>query len=235
MKGFRDIHAHFVYGVDDGAQTYEDMTAMLDAAHQDGITALFSTPHITPGIKPFPQERFERHFRKAQNYCAEKGYDIRLDIGAELLYTPAIARYAQENELRTMGDSDMILLEFVPKTPFKEIRGAVRLMEQSGYLPILAHIERYEEMYHGNAFRLMEEADVRYQVNCQTVLKRQGFFREREIRRWFREGIIDFVASDAHNCTFRATRMREAYEALKQEYGEEYAGKLTGLNRKRGQ
>lgn len=32
MSGFMYYHAHFVYGVDDGAQTREEMYAMLDAA-----------------------------------------------------------------------------------------------------------------------------------------------------------------------------------------------------------
>ena len=32
MSGFTDYHAHFVYGVDDGAQTREEMYTMLDAA-----------------------------------------------------------------------------------------------------------------------------------------------------------------------------------------------------------
>ena len=32
MSGFTDYHAHFVYGVDDGARTREEMFAMLDAA-----------------------------------------------------------------------------------------------------------------------------------------------------------------------------------------------------------
>ena len=32
MSGFMDYHAHFVYGVYHGAQTLEEMYAMLDAA-----------------------------------------------------------------------------------------------------------------------------------------------------------------------------------------------------------
>ena len=32
MSGFTDYHAHFVYDVDGGAQTREEMYAMLDAA-----------------------------------------------------------------------------------------------------------------------------------------------------------------------------------------------------------
>ena len=52
VSGLAGIHAHFVYGMDDGAKTREDMEAMLDAAYADGITSLVATPHMTPGIKP---------------------------------------------------------------------------------------------------------------------------------------------------------------------------------------
>ena len=50
MSGFTDYHAHFVYGVDDGAQTREEMYAMLDAAASDGVRHLFATSHSTPGM-----------------------------------------------------------------------------------------------------------------------------------------------------------------------------------------
>ena len=56
MSGFTDYHAHFVYGVDDGAQTREEMYAMLDAAVADGVRHLFATSHSTPGMERFPQE-----------------------------------------------------------------------------------------------------------------------------------------------------------------------------------
>lgn len=44
MNGFSDIHSHFLYDIDDGAKTREDMEAMLDAANADGIASLFATP-----------------------------------------------------------------------------------------------------------------------------------------------------------------------------------------------
>ncbi|MFR5854611.1 MAG: CpsB/CapC family capsule biosynthesis tyrosine phosphatase [Lachnospiraceae bacterium] len=44
MMKFADVHSHFVYGVDDGAKTQEEMKAMLDAAWQDDVTTLVATP-----------------------------------------------------------------------------------------------------------------------------------------------------------------------------------------------
>ena len=79
MSGFTDYHAHFVYGVDDGAQTREEMYAMLDAAAADGVRHLFATSHSTPGMERFPQEIYDRHlallcmiFPPVSYICAEK-------------------------------------------------------------------------------------------------------------------------------------------------------------------
>ena len=69
MSGFTDYHAHFVYGVDDGAQTREEMYAMLDATAADGVRHLFATSHSTPGMERFPQEVYDRHLALARAYC----------------------------------------------------------------------------------------------------------------------------------------------------------------------
>ena len=66
MSGFTDYHAHFIYGVDDGAQTREEMYAMLDAAAADGVRHLFATSHSTPGMERFPQEIYDRHLALAR-------------------------------------------------------------------------------------------------------------------------------------------------------------------------
>ena len=48
------------------------------------------------------------------------------------------------------------------------------------------------------AVKLKERHDVLYQVNANTLLTERGYFRTRRMERWFREGLVDYVASDAH-------------------------------------
>lgn len=143
MSGFTDYHAHFVYGVDDGARTREEMFAMLDAAAADGVTHLFATSHSTPGMEPFPRELYLRHLDFARAYCREKCYDLTLESGSELLYTPAAAYAAAEHSLITLGGTDWVLLEFVPDVAAAEVETALRQITGSGYRVLLAHIERY--------------------------------------------------------------------------------------------
>ena len=196
MSGFTDYHAHFVYGVDDGARTREEMFAMLDAAAADGVTRLFATSHS----------------------------------GSELLYTPAAAYAAAEHSLVTLGGTDWVLLEFVPDVAAAEVETALRQITGSGYRVLLAHIERYPRLARSGALpRLKEQYGIRCQVNAATVLE-GGFFQRRKLDRWLKDGLVDAISSDAHNCTTRATRMQAAYERLCGILGQPDADALTGRN-----
>lgn len=228
-RGFVDIHSHFVYGLDDGARTITEMETMLDAAHADGVVSLFATPHVTPGMKPFDAEKYESHLNQARRYCRDRGYNMQLFSGAEILYTPMLQQYCMEHRLPTLGDSEFVLMEFVPGVKLQELESALTLMKRNGYIPILAHIERYNCLYRGKtAAKLKERYNVRYQVNANTVLSDQGYFRTRKIRSWFENELVDFIASDAHNVQNRRTKLRKAFSTLKKQYGQQ-AEQLMGL------
>lgn len=227
---FSDIHSHFVYGMDDGAQTAQDMEAMLDAAVADGVGCLIATPHMTPGVHPFNEERFWRHLSEARAYCQVRGYSLRLYGGAEILYTPALEHYISRHDLPTLANSQNVLLEFAPTIPFAEIAAAVDLLERNGYIPILAHVERYKALSGLNIYRLKEQSSALYQVNCGTVIDGEGLFKDMQLRRWFRDELIDYVASDSHNCRLRKTRMKSAFTILSKRFGVEYARRLVGMS-----
>lgn len=229
---YRDIHAHFVYGVDDGAKTAQDMRDMLDEAYLGGIKVLYATSHSTPGIDHFPGEVYMAHLEEAQAYCAEKGYDIRLYQGAEILYTPALKNHLERHPLMTMGDSDCVLVEFVPDVSFSELEEAVSLLENAGYTPILAHVERYACLFSPRIYRLKREHSVRYQVNCGTLVKKGfGFFKRWQFRRWFKKKLIDYVASDMHDIKARRNRMGAAARALDQYCSRAYIARMMGTQR----
>lgn len=230
MSGFTDYHAHFVYGVDDGAQTREEMYAMLDAAAADGVRHLFATSHSTPGMERFPQEVYDRHLALARAYCTQKGYDLKLEHGSELLYTPATGYAAVQRQMLTLGDTGCVLLEFVPNITAKELETALQEITGAGYRILVAHIERYPCLaQHGLLARLHEQYRLRCQINCSAVLD-SGFWQRMRLEHWVKAGLVDAVSSDAHNCTSRPTRMRQAYERLCTRVGQTTAQKLTGLD-----
>lgn len=231
MTGFTDIHAHLIYGVDDGARTRSDMEAMIDAAYADGIVSLFATPHITFGVHAFDEEGFLARLDEANRYCRARKYEMTIYPGAEIMYTPAMQQYADVRKLPSLDDSDFILMEFIPNISIKEMEAALDQMERFGYTTIIAHVERYDCLYHWNHAReIKRKFDVRFQVNASTLIHPQSYLKNRRVHSWIQNELVDFVASDAHNLKHRPFRMSRAYECLKEEFGKDIADQLTGLS-----
>lgn len=230
FSGFTDIHAHFLYGLDDGAKDRCEMEAMLDAAHAGGITDLFATPHVTPGIESFDTVLYWERMEEARRYCEHRGYALTLYSGAEILYTPAMEQYALNHRLPTLADSNHVLIEFLPDITYREMEAAAACLERGGYILVLAHVERYQCLYlRKHASSLKEHHNVRYQVNANTVLSSRGFFRRHILQDWFCRGLVDFVASDAHDCSKRPFLIKKAYDTLERLYGQAEAMRLTGM------
>lgn len=232
IHGLTDIHHHLVYGVDDGAQTFEQAMDMAAAAWQDGTATLLCTSHISPGIKPFDLDRYHRHLERIQQACFENGWTLRLLQGAEILYTEPTCRFLREKRIPTLGGTDYVLVEFFPTVEYRELYDAVTGILRAGYRPIIAHVERY----HCLASSIPKLREVRdtlgavIQMNCSTVIGGKGLFHDRRNRRLLDEGLIDVVATDAHNTSSRPTQMQAAYAWLEKKYGADYAAELTGLN-----
>ncbi|NCB35429.1 MAG: hypothetical protein EOM58_05230 [Clostridia bacterium] len=220
-----DIHHHIVWGIDqDGPKTMEDSKAMALAAVRDGITHVVTTPHVMPGIAPFDGERFRQRLAALQSWCRDQGQGLRLYPGAEIFYTPMTVQYLNEGRVPTMNGTAYVLVEFDPGERYEQIRKACGELTAHGYIPILAHTERYTTLvrHPKAALALREELGLAYQVNCSTIINPKGFWQQRFIKSLLKEGALDHIATDSHNITTRPVRMKEAIAALAR-YGAEAA------------
>ncbi len=225
---FTDIHHHLLYGMDDGAKDEQSMYQMIEKAAADGVRRIVATPHVTPGIEPFDREQYDKALKEARKYCEIHVPDMEILSGAEILYTEQTARFLLEEQIPTMADSNLVLVEFLTDIRFEKMEEAIRRLFANGYRVIVAHIERYDCLVRNpaRAVRLKEESDVLYQVNCSTIIEGKGFFVRRFINRMLKEGLIDAVASDAHGLNVRIVKMKQAWRILKYQCGAEYARKL---------
>ena len=230
MSAFFDMHHHFLYGVDDGASTKLEMQQMLVAAHKDGARIIIATPHIIPGLTPISLDLFNRQIEEARAFSFAYGLDLELHLGSEILYTYHMQRYLAERQLPTMAGTDKVLIEFPKKVSFSEIEDAVLNVLRAGYLPILAHIERYPCLMHvrQRIGYLKKEYDVFLQVNAESVLRRHDCLTSSTIKHAIKDGWIDFIASDAHDTQRRSSCLSKTYDKMEEIYGKEVADRLTG-------
>lgn len=229
MSNFVDLHHHLVYGVDDGAQSQEDMQKMILRARAEGITDLVCTSHVTPGYQPFPKEKYLKHLEDAKAYITAQGLELHLHTGCEVLYTDASARLLREGCFPTLAGSDTVLVEFTPDMTFRQMAEAATSFGMAGYGVLFAHVERYDALRNlKNVRALRDEYGVYMQMNTNTVTTKKGFFTERWVRHMLEEGYIDCVATDAHNLSSRPCKMQLCHEMLSGRYGADMADDLCG-------
>lgn len=231
-RGFTDIHHHLIYGVDDGARDLRTSVKMAELAWKTGTRRIIATPHVTPGIDPIPMEKYQSRLEELREACRKAQIELEILLGAEILYTDMTCGYLGDGRVPTLADTEYVLVEFMPGVRYDALRTALRNILRTGYVPVIAHVERYTCLSSSarRASELKRELDgVLYQMNCSTVIGGRGFFNDLHTRRMLDEGLIDMTASDAHNLRERPTRMREAYQKLRDSYDAEYAASLTGL------
>ena len=218
---YTDIHSHVIWGVDDGAETKEETFQMLQAAVEDGIGRIICTPHVTPGVYEFPEEIFQEHFWAAQEYIASNNLPLVLYRGAEILYTESTTRLLREKAVATMAGTNYALIEFSPTDRQDKIFDALQKVARAGFIPIIAHMERYPAI---REIEQVQEMKSRFramvQINARSLTRKQPFFRRGFFDRLFKEGMADFVATDTHSMPGRETCMRAGMTALKEKYGE---------------
>ena len=228
---FIDMHHHLIYGVDDGARDFSGTEKMIVDAVNNQVDTIITTPHVTPGQRPFPYEKYEAHLEEARAYLKEKKIALSLYTGSEVLYTPNTPYLLMDGRVPTLAGTQYVLVEFSPDDSFSYISEALLSVASAGYIPVAAHVERYENVKKADQLRALRRGcNALIQVNARTVISKHSFFRERYIRRIFDEGLVDFVSTDCHDLPGRRNHMLEAYSRLKTDLGEEAARALTHDN-----
>ncbi len=223
---FTDLHCHIIYGVDDGAQTLQDAKAMLIRAVEQNVRRIICTSHAMPGREIFPLETYRRHLQEEQDWCRQEGLDLQLYEGCEILWDESAPRLLKEGAFPSLCGGRYALVEFFPTTPWEEIKHAALALSIAGYYPVVAHVERYACLR--KAHRIQElsyEYGAVLQMNTHTVLTsaKVGLFGDRWPAKVLAEGLIDIVASDAHDVKERPCRLGEAYKFLIERYSRGYA------------
>lgn len=229
---FSDIHIHILYGTDDGPKTREEMFKMTDVAYKNGIRLICATPHFCPAFFGDNREASEKAFSDLEEYCKENYPDLQLFFGNELYYMRESISWLKNGICRTANGTRYVLVEFEVNTSEDVIAEGIDRLLNAGYIPIIAHAERYKRLSLGRLWALRQNG-VLVQVNAQSFNKELLTLGVRKrLKAMLDENFVDFVSSDAHGIVHRLPKIDNAYEYLVKKYDENYAKKLCCNNAK---
>lgn len=231
MSFFFDLHCHMLCNVDDGASSPEEMFAMLEMAYADGTRALCLTPHFSPYLFGDTLEESERAFAMLCAYAEKKHPDMYLYLGHELGYHGSCVEALNEGACRSLNGTRYVLVDFPETVGFFEIQKAMNRIQQSGYLPILAHTERYRSLH--SKLDWVEDfvaGGGKVQLNASSITGAWGMGARSQWKKLLARGLVHVISSDGHNLTSRQPKMSVCMEYLEKNCSQGLIEELTWGN-----
>lgn len=237
-----DIHSHILPGVDDGASNTAESIEMLKIAYEQGIRTIVATPHYGKFSESFDAETIKKVVAFLQNTAQKLQLDIKILAGNEIYYSSDVIEDLNEGSALCLGDGKCVLVEFSISTDYATIVAACRELKQAGYQPIIAHAERYIALHNLDNVKKLKNEGALIQVNADMLTElpikeeKKTLFNKHRIdmvsafknAAWklVQSGFVDFIATDAHNSTYRKPVMRDALGVIEKELGSEKISQL---------
>jgi protein-tyrosine phosphatase len=222
-----DLHCHILPDVDDGAESLDVSVAMLDAARRIGIRTIVATPHLTERLDPGYAATVDAAFRRVEPLAAERG--IALERGFEIRLSPDLPRRLRAGEPCTLAGSRVVLVDlpFVDDWPHF-VDDTLFDLQASGFLPILAHPERYPHVQRRpEVGQELAGRGIALQVNLASLAGTFGRRARRAAEELLRLGAVHLVATDAHSAGHRMAAVPDGLAHLRKLSGDDGVRRLT--------
>lgn len=222
-----DIHAHVLPGVDHGAKNWEMSLEMLAKSAECGVKTVIATPHYLPWKQGVTVDKICELCREAKKRL-QKEYGISMDIypGHEIYYSTEIVDILKAGKALTLGGSRYVLTEFEPEVSYQTLCRAARDLRFHNYIPVFAHVERYQCLERVEKLMELKEMGALLQMNVGSFQGGLLDAKSHKTKRWLKEGIIDFLASDMHDMEERPPMSNDKLQWIQKKLDLQYQEKL---------
>lgn len=229
-----DVHNHILFGIDDGAKTIEESIILIKEEIRRGVSHIIFTPHYKYKGVELDMENVVRNFNFLKDAVLNEKLNIELYLGNEIYFDTNFYEVLEKSKFNTLAGSDYILIEFsVINTP-KNITEMCYEARIKGYIPIIAHVERYRSLY-GDTSLLKDILDegAHLQINASTLVDKESKESSKFVNYLLKNELVSFVASDMHDIKLRGCCLDEALKRIKKTCNDLYADKIFYINQQK--
>ncbi len=227
-----DIHNHIIFKFDDGPKSLEESLEMLKIAADQGITDVFATSHFTEIVDVEVERIYFERLDILRSEVEKNNLKMRLFSGSEIFFHHFIHDTVKKTRVATLCDQNKyILMEFPLYLLPTGAEDALYRLTMDGYLPIIAHPERYSAL-HNHPQKILNF--IKYggllQVNAGSILGDFGR-TAKKISMWLLENkFVHFIGSDAHSPDGRTFKLKKAALELEEYLDKDYIQDLVQNN-----
>jgi len=147
MRGFIDLHSHWVAAIDDGAKTPAESVALLTALRRAGFDTVVATPHMRPGMFDNTGEMLRRAYDATVAALGQAAGLPQVMLSSEHFFDDIVFQRLIEGTALPYPGGHAALVEF-PTRSFPALVGhRFSDLMRRRIRPVLAHPERYEPVW----------------------------------------------------------------------------------------
>jgi len=215
-----DIHCHIIPGIDDGALNYDVAIKMLRIAQKNGTEKIIATPHYVHGNTRYGYSTIIEKCAELNHIAQIHGLDIRVYPGCEVFITPELIDLYEQKLIETLAGSEYMLVEFPLISIPIYTDDILYQLQLKGITPIIAHPERYSEIQ--NNIMLLDNyvsRGIQVQINSGSITGMYGMEAKKTALRLLEQGLVHYVASDAHSDRTRSPDLSKAAKIAERKFG----------------
>ena len=194
LQGLTDWHCHLLPGVDDGVPTVEETLQVLSSYEREGIREVWLTPHIMEDVPNTPASLRARYTELQAAYQGP----VTLHLAAEHMLDSLFEERLRQGDLLPLGkEGRHLLVETSYFRPPYGLHNILLRIKAKGYVPVLAHPERYlymdKEEYEG-----LKQLGVAFQLNLPSLVGAYGPEARRKAKWLLENRYYQFSGTDTH-------------------------------------
>jgi protein-tyrosine phosphatase len=221
---FVDIHCHLLPGLDDGAATLDHALAMAEMAVADGISTIIATPHQLGNHATNSGVTIRAATARFQQMLDGRRTPLRVLPGADVRVEPDLLRKIRTGEVVTLADRRRHVLLELPHEVYLPLDRLLADLHFAGLVGILSHPERNGGILNQpGVVRPLVERGCLLQVTAGSLTGTFGAHVQSLSESLIQQGLVHFVATDAHGTTVRPPLLAAAFERVAQLAGRETA------------
>ncbi|WP_034039868.1 tyrosine-protein phosphatase [Wocania ichthyoenteri] len=200
LENFVDMHSHILPGIDDGAKNTSESIDLIKGMQALGVKQFMPTPHVMQDFYPNTDETIGDAYQNLLGALDSKILsEITINPAAEYMLDDNFQKQLDRQELFTLK-GNYLLIEMSYFQPPINLEEIIFKIKTKGYLPILAHPERYS-FYHNTKdyYKKLKQLGCFFQLNLLSLSDHYGKNVEKAANYLIEEQLVDFVATDVHN------------------------------------
>ena len=212
MRGFIDLHSHWVADIDDGVPDLEGSVALLRGLGEIGFDTVVATPHMRPGMFDNTAADLQKAYARTVAAIAGAAGLPEVHLSSEHFFDEIVFARLLEGAALPYPGGRAALVEFSPRAfPLRVTHRFFDLMRR-GLRPVLAHPERYEPVWDDPAvLDPLLDGGVVLLLDVAALAGKYGRASRRAAEQLVEDGYYHAACSDAH----RARDVKDVAQGIK--------------------